>query len=172
MSFLDYPQAQAAFMAKFDDAAADDETLYLNDNWHLYHQQQPRRDSLLMKNDFSDTSTPHKGTRSLPPPQLPQLVAEQHIPIPAHDKDSRRMIVVLSNASLETYRSAQSSARAGRPGAVRDEKFTLLNSDEHIGIMRKMGRDISDARPDITHHVGSGEAFSAARCGHPNAASD
>lgn len=36
---------------------------------------------------------------------------------------------------------------------VRDEKYTLLNSDEHIGIMRKMNRDISDARPDITHQV-------------------
>jgi len=36
----------------------------------------------------------------------------------------------------------------------RDEKFSLLNSDEHIGVMRKMNRDISDARPDITHQVG------------------
>ena len=36
---------------------------------------------------------------------------------------------------------------------MRDEKFSLLNSDEHIGVMRKMNRDISDARPDITHQV-------------------
>ena len=36
---------------------------------------------------------------------------------------------------------------------IRDEKYSLLNSDEHIGIMRKMNRDISDARPDITHQV-------------------
>lgn len=36
---------------------------------------------------------------------------------------------------------------------MRDEKYSLLNSDEHIGIMRKMNRDISDARPDITHQV-------------------
>jgi len=36
----------------------------------------------------------------------------------------------------------------------RDEKYSLLNSDEHIGVMRKMNRDISDARPDITHQVG------------------
>ena len=35
----------------------------------------------------------------------------------------------------------------------RDEKYTLLNSDEHIGVLRKMGRDISEARPDITHQV-------------------
>ncbi|KAJ5252418.1 hypothetical protein N7489_002828 [Penicillium chrysogenum] len=85
-------------------------------------------------------------TQSCPPPELPQLVAEQHVPIPSHDKDTQRLIVVLSNASLETYK-AVSSGRSG----TKDEKFSLLNSDEHIGIMRKMNRDISEARPDITH---------------------
>lgn len=72
------------------------------------------------------------------------MVAEQHVPIAPHDKDTKRLIVVLSNASLETYRSSH-----GRHG--REEKYSLLNSDEHIGVMRKMGRDISEARPDITH---------------------
>jgi hypothetical protein len=91
------------------------------------------------------------GTQSEPPPSLPQVVAEQHVPIPSTDKDSQRLIVVLSNASLETYK-ASSGGGGGRPGA-RDEKYSLLNSDEHIGIMRKMNRDISDARPDITHQV-------------------
>jgi rRNA small subunit pseudouridine methyltransferase Nep1 len=90
------------------------------------------------------------GTQSLPPPELPKLVAEQHVPIPTTDKDTRRMIVVLSNASLETYKAVHGG---GRPGAPRDEKYSLLNSDEHIGVMRKMNRDISDARPDITHQV-------------------
>ncbi|KKY28174.1 putative rna processing protein [Phaeomoniella chlamydospora] len=84
-------------------------------------------------------------TQSLPPPELPRLVAEQHVPIASNDKDTQRLIVVLSNASLETYRSSH-GGKAGR-----DEKYSLLNSDEHIGIMRKMNRDISDARPDITH---------------------
>lgn len=92
------------------------------------------------------------GTQSLPPPELPRLVAEQHTPIPANDKSSQRLIVVLSNASLETYRATHvHGGRPGRPGA--EEKFSLLNSDEHIGVMRKMNRDISDARPDITHQV-------------------
>lgn len=89
------------------------------------------------------------GTQSLPPPQLPQLVAEQATPIPYTDKDTQRLIVVLSNASLETYRASHGS----RSGPGRDDKYSLLNSDEHIGVMRKMGRDISDARPDITHQV-------------------
>ncbi|KAF2838602.1 Nep1-domain-containing protein [Patellaria atrata CBS 101060] len=88
------------------------------------------------------------GTQSLPPPSLPQLVAEQHAPIPASDKDTKRLIVVLSNASLETYKASHGS---GRGPAGREEKYSLLNSDEHIGVMRKMNRDISDARPDITH---------------------
>ena len=57
--------------------------------------------------------------------------------------------MVLSNASLETYKASH----GGRGGNMRDEKYSLLNSDEHIGIMRKMNRDISDARPDITHQV-------------------
>lgn len=90
-----------------------------------------------------------EGTQSLPPPELPKLVAEQHVAIPATDKTTQRMIVVLSNASLETYKSSHG---AGRQGG-RDEKYSLLNSDEHIGVMRKMNRDISDARPDITHQV-------------------
>lgn len=82
---------------------------------------------------------------------MPQLVAEQHVPIAPNDKDTKRLIVVLSNASLETYKASHAT---GRMGAVRDEKYSLLNSDEHIGVMRKMNRDISDARPDITHQVG------------------
>ena len=97
--------------------------------------------------DMADSS--YSGTQSCPPPELPQLVAEQHVPISSTDKDTQRLIVVLSNASLETYKAFQ----GGRSGNIRDEKFSLLNSDEHIGVMRKMNRDISEARPDITHQV-------------------
>lgn len=91
------------------------------------------------------------GTQSLPPPSLPQLVAEQHTPIPPTDKDSQRLIVVLSNASLETYKASHGGG--SRANVHREDKYSLLNSDEHIGVMRKMNRDISDARPDITHQV-------------------
>lgn len=77
----------------------------------------------------------------MPPPELPQLVAPQATPVPSHDKDTKRLIVVLSHASLETFKASHPSRdnanhRAGRVGVVRDEKFTLLNSDEHIGIVR------------------------------------
>ena len=94
-------------------------------------------------------SLSNAGTQSCPPPELPQLVAEQHVPIAANDKDTKRLIVVLSNASLETYRASH----GGRAGNGREDKYSLLNSDEHIGVMRKMNRDISEARPDITHQV-------------------
>lgn len=126
----------------------------------------PRSPTPLLSNaprastNFRSTFAPI-GTQSLPPPDLPQLVAKQHQPISVNDNSTKRLIVVLSHASLETYKTsghgpptALANMRAGRVGAVgRDEKYTLLNSDEHIGVMRKMGRDISEARPDITHQV-------------------
>jgi rRNA small subunit pseudouridine methyltransferase Nep1 len=98
--------------------------------------------------DLEDTE--YLGTQSCPPPKLPQLVAEQHVPISSSDHDTQRLIVVLSNASLETYKASHGG---GKGGYMKEEKYSLLNSDEHIGVMRKMNRDISDARPDITHQV-------------------
>ncbi|CAI6338854.1 unnamed protein product [Periconia digitata] len=95
-----------------------------------------------------ERGTKRTRTQSLPPPDLPKLVAEQHAPIPSSDKDTQRLIVVLCNATLETYKASHGSGRG--PGA-REDKYNLLNSDDHIGVMRKMGRDISEARPDITH---------------------
>lgn len=77
---------------------------------------------------------------------LPNLVAEQATPIPAEDKNSKRLIVVLAQACLETHK-----VTTGGPGG--GEKYVLLNSDDHIGVLKKMGRDISDARPDILHQV-------------------
>ncbi|KAI5292960.1 18S rRNA pseudouridine methyltransferase [Ascosphaera acerosa] len=95
------------------------------------------------------------GTQSCPPPELPQLVAEQMTPIARTDTSSQRLIVVLSNACLETFKASSgppaSSGRAGPGGAPREERWTLLNSDEHMGAIRNMGRALSDARPDITH---------------------
>jgi rRNA small subunit pseudouridine methyltransferase Nep1 len=102
-----------------------------------------------MQSEHTTNRIQSSGTQSCPPPELPQLVAEQHVPIPSNDKETQRLIVVLSHASLETYRASH----GGRNGAGRDEKYSLLNSDEHIGVMRKMNRDISEARPDITHQV-------------------
>ncbi|KAK7056631.1 18S rRNA pseudouridine methyltransferase [Paramarasmius palmivorus] len=62
----------------------------------------------------------------------------------------RRLFVVLENACLEAYRVSGSS-KAGRKGKEGEVKYTLLNCDDHQGILAKTGRDIADARPDITH---------------------
>ena len=83
-------------------------------------------------------------TQSLPP--LPSLIAEQATTIASNDKSTKRLIVVLAQACLETHKVPASGPGGG-------EKYVLLNSDDHIGVLKKMGRDISDARPDILHQV-------------------
>lgn len=90
-------------------------------------------------------AAPHRKrarTQSLPP--LPTLTAEQAVPISSDDHESKRLIVVLSQACLETHKMS-----SGGPNGA--EKYALLNSDDHIGVLKKIGRDISDARPDILH---------------------
>ncbi|PUU80043.1 Alpha/beta knot methyltransferase [Tuber borchii] len=89
----------------------------------------------------SPSSPVKKRPRTQSLPSLPSLIAEQAVPISPEDKDSKRLIVVLAQACLETHKV---SANGG-------EKYVLLNSDDHIGVLKKMGRDISDARPDILH---------------------
>ena len=80
-------------------------------------------------------------TQSLP--SLPTLIAEQATPIAPNDQSSKRLIVVLAQACLETHKVTSNGT----------QKYVLLNSDDHIGVLKKMGRDISDARPDILHQV-------------------
>jgi len=100
----------------------------------------PQADSFAMA---SPSPPVKKRPRTQSLPSLPSLVAEQAVPISAEDRDSKRLIVVLAQACLETHKV---SANGG-------EKYVLLNSDDHIGVLKKMGRDISDARPDILHQV-------------------
>ncbi len=64
---------------------------------------------------------------------------EQVAPSSARKKgeEERRLIVVLEDACLETVKWGKG--------------FGLLNVDDHAGILRKHGRDLTSARPDITH---------------------
>lgn len=71
------------------------------------------------------------------------LVPEAPPVLTSRDKTTQRLIVVLSMASLETHKISSSG-----PGG---DKYALLNCDDHQGLLKKMGRDISEARPDITH---------------------
>lgn len=51
--------------------------------------------------------------------------------------EEKRLIIVLESAHLE-------SCKTGK-------EFSLLNIDEHRGLLSRNGRDFSTARPDITH---------------------
>jgi hypothetical protein len=72
------------------------------------------------------------------------------------------LIVVLEQACLETYKMSSGSssaapAQGGSAGRGRSktegDKYALLNCDDHQRVLAKMGRDIAEARPDITHQV-------------------
>ena len=63
--------------------------------------------------------------------RLPKTALEKH--------DTRRVVVVLQQASLETVKTKKG--------------FELLNCDEHQGLQKKMGRDPAASRPDITHQL-------------------
>lgn len=86
-------------------------------------------------------------------PQVPK------VPKTAADKENTpRLIVVLEQACLETYKVSTGSASRGPAGGgggrnSKDggDKYALLNCDDHQRVLAKMGRDIAEARPDITH---------------------
>ena len=79
------------------------------------------------------------------------LPVQAHVPKGGVASNQRRMFVILEQACLEAYRvSTGGRSKNGREG---DVKYALLNCDDHQGILAKTGRDIADARPDITHQV-------------------
>lgn len=95
------------------------------------------------------------------PPTNPSLV-----PVPAvlprtavARDETRRLIVVLEQACLETYKHSSPTAARGGSGKGED-KYSLLNCDDHQGVLAKMGRDIAHARPDITHQASHASRFS------------
>lgn len=94
-------------------------------------------------------------------PKVPKTTTEK--------ENTPRLIVVLEQACLETYKLSSGSATAGpgmngwgpqptgrgRRNKDGGEKYALLNCDDHQRALAKMGRDIAEARPDITHQVGT-----------------
>ena len=88
----------------------------------------------------------------LPRPANPSMLPVQaHVPRGGVASSQRRLFVILEQACLEAYRVT--SGGKGKGGREGDVKYTLLNCDDHQGILAKTGRDIADARPDITHQV-------------------
>ncbi|KAF8263202.1 Alpha/beta knot methyltransferase [Lactarius quietus] len=93
---------------------------------------------------------PSARPRGLPSSNPSMLPVQAHVPRgPAAVNGCRRLFVILEQACLEAYKvSSAGKSRNGREG---EAKYTLLNCDDHQGILAKTGRDIADARPDITH---------------------
>ncbi len=86
------------------------------------------------------------------------LPVQAHVPKGAAALTQRRLFVILEQACLEAYKVSGGGGsgpggkgRGGKDGG--EAKYTLLNCDDHQGILAKTGRDIADARPDITHQV-------------------
>ena len=97
------------------------------------------------------SSAPKTNPHAIPLPANPSMLPHQaHV---APKNTGQRLYVVLEQACLESYRVSSKSANSKRPGGGEDVKYTLLNCDDHQGILAKTGRDIADARPDITHQV-------------------
>ncbi|KAJ7367700.1 Alpha/beta knot methyltransferase [Mycena albidolilacea] len=91
-------------------------------------------------------------SRLPPPPANPSMLPVQaHVPRAGIASSHRRLFVILEQACLEAYRISSGPNKAKRGGAEGEVKYTLLNCDDHQGILAKTGRDIAEARPDITH---------------------
>lgn len=69
------------------------------------------------------------------PPKIPRTTAEKDT--------TRRLIVVLEQASLEI-------AKVGK-GDAKEAKYHLLNCDDHQSILKRNRKELSEYRPDITH---------------------
>ncbi|KAG1785895.1 Alpha/beta knot methyltransferase [Suillus plorans] len=127
-----------------------------------HSQESQKRESITLN---LENSSPERPTRPLPAKSrkmagnssnpMPQPANPSMLPIQAHvprggvASTQRRLFVILEQACLEAYRV--SSGGKGKGGREGDVKYTLLNCDDHQGILAKTGRDIADARPDITH---------------------
>ncbi|KAG8760980.1 hypothetical protein FRC14_000581 [Serendipita sp. 396] len=122
------------------------------------------KENLAIQNDseraFRPTKPlPARKMATIDPLSNPSMVPVQAtVPrTPTAKANTRRLIVVLEQACLEAYKVASHSGASSRAGSkpgkppAKEAKYTLLNCDDHQGILAKMGRDIADARPDITH---------------------
>ncbi|KAJ7731004.1 Alpha/beta knot methyltransferase [Mycena maculata] len=96
----------------------------------------------------SGISIPVNPTIPANPSMLP---VQAHVPRAGIASQHRRLFVILEQACLEAYRISAGPTKGKRGGPEGEVKYTLLNCDDHQGILAKTGRDIADARPDITH---------------------
>ena len=114
-----------------------------------------------MTSALSAASKPYTPIQHIANPSM--LPVQAHVARGPAAASQRKLYVILEQACLEVYKVSGGSKsiqghrdRGGVRGRGKDSgeaKYTLLNCDDHQGILAKMGRDIADARPDITHQV-------------------
>jgi rRNA small subunit pseudouridine methyltransferase Nep1 len=117
-------------------------------------QQHQHGPSKSVDEDEMECASPVIRPATAPPRTAYPKVDANFVPIPAsvprtaeEKQNTQRLYVVLEQASLEVYKSGKPGDHSGK-GA-----YQLLNCDDHQGALRRMGRDIGEARPDITHQV-------------------
>jgi rRNA small subunit pseudouridine methyltransferase Nep1 len=120
--------------------------------------------SLAIANDRPTRPLPSSKSRIQHIANPSMLPVQAHVARGPAAASQRKLYVILEQACLEVYKVSGSGSKSiqGNRGGVRgrgkdggEAKYTLLNCDDHQGILAKMGRDIADARPDITHQVSS-----------------
>ncbi|KAJ3561044.1 hypothetical protein NP233_g10439 [Leucocoprinus birnbaumii] len=99
-------------------------------------------------NPAASPFNPHNPIAPVANPSM--LPVQAHVARGGPASTQRKLYVILEQACLEAYRISSGGAK-GRNGKEGEVKYTLLNCDDHQGILAKTGRDIADARPDITH---------------------
>jgi rRNA small subunit pseudouridine methyltransferase Nep1 len=112
--------------------------------------QQPERPT----KPLPTTKTRLNAMQTEPYTPIPKVANPAMLPVQAQVQSKgqgRKLYVILEQACLEAYKLS-SGSKGGR-GKEGEAKYTLLNCDDHQGILAKTGRDIADARPDITHQV-------------------
>lgn len=147
---LNAPRAQSDFGGNMSVDGSDDD----NDPKEDADEFEEQADPAIPTVEEPRPTRPLPSSKTRRPPANPTLIPVQAtVPrTPAQKASTRRLIVVLEQACLEAYKiSSGSSSRGGKDG--KDVKYALLNCDDHQGILAKTGRDIADARPDITHQV-------------------
>ncbi|KAH7930326.1 Nep1-domain-containing protein [Leucogyrophana mollusca] len=171
---VDEPQRRRRTDSESDSEGSDKETMQIDSADSKQFSQQPsssdiqdiaQKPGVITVN--TTKSSPERPTRPLPASKarkmaatsthspLPQVANPAMLPVQAHvprggvASNQRRLFVILEQACLEAYRV--SSGGKGKGAREGDVKYTLLNCDDHQGILAKTGRDIADARPDITH---------------------
>lgn len=71
--------------------------------------------------------------------------------VPTPPQRTRKLYVILERASVEICRAVPGNPRPSKSGS----RPTLLNCDDHQSLIAKMGIEVGEARPDITHQVGA-----------------